>query len=286
MSASRNGLNTKIRGFKGVGFGRALPAAFGFDNGFHPDGVNDFFSIPRLLGQYIPDEFCIEFWMRGTERQANICIFGNPSEGMLIGSVANDTTSGYGEYGTTGYPFMSLPVTNDDAKNHYVFNWSRKVTTRPKSGGYFNGFGLPQSVFVAPTLGGAVVSTIGSDGEYGEPIMINNFYVGGAFYQYNIGQPYSLLTQKLDEFRVYKKMLNQGHVISNYNRGAGNNPSETEHLLVWYKFQAFEMLDFSDAQDGSDIRLGVRDHSGNNNHAEPHNMVTDPVSGSYVLKPF
>ena len=61
---------------------------------------------------------------------------------------------------------------------------------------------------------------------------------------------------------------------------------ETENLMVWYKFEKFENLDFSSFQDNSDIRLGIRDLSGKNRHAFPVNMDINPASPTYVIKPF
>lgn len=90
----------------------------------------------------------------------------------------------------------------------------------------------------------------------------------------------------LDEFRLYNKIISHDQFLSNYNNGIGNNPFETEDLMVWYKFEQFENLDFSVLQDGSDIRLGLKDFSGKANHAQPFNMITDSTSDSYVLKPF
>jgi hypothetical protein len=90
----------------------------------------------------------------------------------------------------------------------------------------------------------------------------------------------------MDEFRIYKKLITSEQFNMDYNAGVCNNPFETESLLVWYKFEAFELLDFSDLQDGSDIRIGIRDHSGNNYHAQPFSMDTNPASPNYVLKAF
>ncbi len=73
----------------------------------------------------------------------------------------------------------------------------------------------------------------------------------------------------------------------NFNSGTGNNPSETEHLVCWFQFEEFETLDFSSEQNDSNMQLGIRDMSGNNNHLLPvGGIITDANAPGYVLQRF
>ncbi len=75
-------------------------------------------------------------------------------------------------------------------------------------------------------------------------------------------------------------------IVTNYNSGIGNNPSRTEGLFLWFKFDQLETLDFSLAQDGSNMQLGIRDISGHDNHGLINGtMDTNPVSPTFVLQP-
>jgi len=114
--------------------------------------------------------------------------------------------------------------------------------------------------------------------------MISRAVIGIGAYGYNWNLYHS--TGKWDEFRMYKRCLTKAEAARHWNNGRGDNPSNTEDLVFWFRFQEFEMLDFSVTQDGSDLRLGIRDYSGNKNHAFPIGMDTNPNSPGYVLKPF
>jgi hypothetical protein len=81
-------------------------------------------------------------------------------------------------------------------------------------------------------------------------------------------------------------MISSGEIITNYNNGIGMNPAETENLLLWYKFEKFELLDFSPQQDGSILEIGIRDYSLKNNHGLPVGLITDPTASGDPIQPF
>lgn len=265
MTNNSDGLSPSLRPQLGIGWNRALPGAFGFDNGLKPDGVNDYLTIPGLVGTPFPQKFSIEYWCYintstiGTSRFLGI--FGiSPSFTNIFNTTLLDNRSNWnvGLYGFDNQSGVVGAVLN--SKNHIVWTYDG-ITLRT----YLNG-ALNQSYTVTtnyPTVVGT--ARIG---------------LGGSSYP----TPYSNIF--LDEFRVYNTNIPESAVIANYNNGAGANPSTTENLIVWYNFQEFENIDFSALQDNSDIRLGIRDHSRKNNHALPFNMDTNPASGTYVLKPF
>jgi len=103
---------------------------------------------------------------------------------------------------------------------------------------------------------------------------------------------FALTTQNIyatgltDEFRIYSEVLSDLDVSQGWNNGVGLNPIRTDKLIVWYQFEKFEMLDFSQLQDRSNVQLGIQDMSSNNNHALPINMNTNPDSPTYVIESF
>lgn len=74
--------------------------------------------------------------------------------------------------------------------------------------------------------------------------------------------------RKLDEYLFYNRQLSSSEATYIRNSNLGNEPASLEGLKCWLRFEIAEELDFSVAQDGSDLRAGIRDMSGNNNHAD------------------
>ena len=272
--ASRNGLNPKIRGPKGVGFGRALPAPFGFGNGIDPNGTG-YLNIPALERSVpFPIEFTIEWWVDASINYlppnftASIFSINDTINSKFLqsdnfnGSVQGSASSASGYIYTGG---SSIPP---DARVHIVL--THQLNSLPTVGAtqiFLNGS--------LSTTGNSLLSL---------PFNINRFLIlAKAIGEADHNQPWRC---KTDEVRVYRKILSPAEIALNYNNHLGNNPSNTEHLLAWYQFERFENLDFSSLQDGSDIRVGIRDMSGNNNHGQQNGFNTDPLSDTYVLKPF
>jgi hypothetical protein len=257
----RNGLNHKLRGLKGVGWNRALPAPFGFDNAISPDGINDILNIPTFIGKPFYDEFCISFWTKHPITPKDLAgIFRlEATNGVII--IARSQGNGGGLVSISGSSF-TIPVQS----TKFLVTMNVSLLT-----GNFTGFvnnDLPYSTNVAGLIARSGVN-----------VNACNFFSSGTFTT-------GLGTSSVDEFKIYGKHLTHVQHLLDYNYGIGNNPHETEHLNVWYKFEQFENLDFSPLQDGSDMRLGIRDLSNKNNHAQPMNMDTNPSSPNYVLKPF
>ncbi|HVS93966.1 MAG TPA: hypothetical protein VHE59_18150 [Mucilaginibacter sp.] len=261
--ASRNGLNPKIRGPKGVGYGRALPAAFGFGNGIFPDGSNDYMTIPSLVGKALPDQFTVEIWTKYPDPVNDLAaIIEIETNNNFILIVRSQQPLGLtANFANTSNYSVSLP--SDTRKTSIAYGID---LLNNKAYSYFPGSNIFSSSY---------------DFSSSRGIPLNNF----KFFQAE-----AFVTQQsnagIDEFRLYNGLITNDQFVLNYNNGIGNNPFETENLLVWYKFEKFETLDFSSLQDGSDMRLGIRDLSGHNNHAQPFNMDTDPLSETYVLRPF
>lgn len=258
--ASRNGLNPKIRGPKGVGYGRALPAPFSFGNGLCPDGVDDYLLIPGLVGKTWPLEGTIEFWgsvIRNAGQREFWVSFSDTSH--LDITAYHSSTPGIESpiHGTFAAKPSDTPGYSE--RHHYAFMWDSV------------NFYAWSDVVPTQLYSSALTSTLN--------LVIDAVAISA---QADGSLPSNT---KLDEFRIYNRTLSLAELNLNDNYGTGNNPSTTENLLGWYTFEEFKLLDFSTLQDGSDMRLGLTDMSGKNNHAQQFYMDTDPASSTYVLKP-
>lgn len=273
MNSNSDGLSPTLRPQLGVGWNRALPGAFGFDKGIFPDGTNDVLRVPSLeRGIEIPNFFSIEYWIDSTNYfLSGIRQFFSLYDFVNTRFLSADNFSGrlqLNANGASGYCSTANNVLPPNAKAHVVYTFNR-VT-----GG---------SVIY---LNGVVASTAGSGGVPNtslqfKPTRFTLFAQNLTSSSYN-----QYFACSVDELRFYDILLPHDQIVLNYNSGIGNNPATTENLFAWYQFQQFENLDFSILQDNSDIRLGIRDMSGNNNHAQPINMDTNPSSPTFVLKPF
>lgn len=252
-----------------MGYGRALPGSFGFGNGIKPDGVDDYMIVQPLLGSPMPTSFTIEFWTyHDTSYQNAYClgiqdtINNRAVNAKMFGASRQqrfDTNGGIGNN-------FFWDSTDDGKKSHVLLAVDNAANR-------FEMFVDGLSVFLADKSSSNVTVDM--------PVVISKFelfrYVPSSGFYSNY---------LMDEIRFYSVALRNDQILLNYNNRVGANPCETEHLLFWYKFEEFEMLDFSSLQDGSDMRLGIRDLSGKNNHSQQFNMDTNPTSGTYVLKSF
>ncbi|MFD0792759.1 hypothetical protein ACFQZX_03980 [Mucilaginibacter litoreus] len=265
--ASRNGLNPKIRGLKGVGFNRALPSSFGWGNGIWPDGTNDYLIVPKLIGKIIPPQFTVEYWSKFPDILNDLCgvfrFYGSGNSTIMIARAQKSPMQ------------LQITIAEQGGADYCNIPTDTKKTMIAHSIDMLSG----TASFYSPNTPVSVRSYSNLIPKAGTTIENFEFFTPGRFTT-------SFGNTALDEFRFYKKLITQAGFDTNYNAGSGNNPFETENLMVWFKFEKFEMLDFSELQDGSDMRLGIRDHSGNNYHAQPFNMDTNSASPTYVLKPF
>lgn len=254
MGYRGNGL--KLRAKKGVGYGRALPSAFGFDNGIYPDGSDDYLSISYKSIMTYP--FTLEFWIKGLPSQEqSILYFSDATTSFNLTIYSN----GFEAYINNRYAATAAGSSNllRPDRNHFILSFNASGTASI----YINGLLLTAYLnSYIPTLGVPVFFGISKN---------------------NDARKFKYPT---DDYRVYNKELSKIEALFNYNNGLGSNPKTTENLKLWLQFQQFETLDFSEAQDNSDLRLGIRDMSGNNNHAQPINMQTNPALAGYVLQPF
>lgn len=67
-------------------------------------------------------------------------------------------------------------------------------------------------------------------------------------------------------YYFFDRILTNDEILAIYNNRQVSEPITTSGLKIMLDYNKAEVLDFSLAQDGSDLRAGFRDMSGNNNH--------------------
>jgi len=90
--------------------------------------------------------------------------------------------------------------------------------------------------------------------------------LGRLFNNYNTG------TRRINRVFLLDRELTSDELNYLYNNKLGRNPLTEEGLILDIRNNFAEILDFSEEQDGSDTRVGVRDFSGNNYHGEIMNL--------------
>jgi hypothetical protein len=275
--ASRNGLNPKIKGPKGVGYGRALPSAFGFGNGIRPNPNRyEYITIPGLVGQTLPHQMTFELWINHDEEFTN-------NEGWLQYNDNYPTGSGEG---------------NGAEIRSQVYN-NQFFLLGQTAGQYLNQLSFPPIVLNQRNHLVVTIDLVNGiakahlNGNIETPVTSNCGYIttpyDGVFQLFNL---FALTTQGVfasgltDEFRIYSEVISDADITLGWNNGIGNNPAKTENLITWYKFEEFEELDFSAQQNGNNIQIGIRDYSQRNHHGLPIGMITDPALSGYPITVF
>ena len=249
------GCNPSLRGFKGLGFGRTLPAPFSFDNAIERAATNNNSDnvgfIPNLPNP-IPNQWSLQFWVK----QRTVKADDNLKAVFQIRTTGNSSfvkVRGFGGWLINGgIGSKSGGITLDV--------WNLVTLTFDMSAGTY-AFYINDGTPITGTF-------------TAEPNTTATVY----FFWSRLadGSDTGISTGVIDEVRVYNKIQTQALHLLAYNSGIGENPPETEFLRCWYKCQAIENLDFSTLQDGSDMRNGLRDYSGNNKHSSN-------ISGSMVF---
>jgi hypothetical protein len=260
-----NGLKPSRRAFKGVGFGRALPSAFDFGNGWHSDGINDHFRVPALENLPFPKEGTFEFWVNAPYAGASnyLCSIRDTADANSFTAYFIDATAGglRTMNGGTNFSFANNILL--DGRMHFAVTWA----TNGDQICYING---------------ARFATRTRDlGTRPYPANVTRWYIGCN--QNTSGAQTTATTIPLDEVRFYNKVLADDEVRLNYNSGIGANPCNAENLFLWASFSSFVSHDFGGTLG---VNPAILDKSGKNNHLMAINQDTNPASGGYVLKPF
>lgn len=82
---------------------------------------------------------------------------------------------------------------------------------------------------------------------------LDHFYIGHT----SSTNP-STFARKVGLYRIYNRILTENEYTHNYNKQLGGEPLSTLGLEYEFLMNKAEILDFSVAQDGSDMRVGVR----------------------------
>lgn len=212
--ALESGLKPSIRGYNGIGFGRALPEPFGFSRYYKGDGVNDYFEIKEYLGQthetIFERDYSIEIWWEGADLNRSffgVLFTGTSNIYEVFMSSANLVYSYFRTLISSG---AWTPLSG--SQNQYVITKSGNVINI-----YLNGYrvtGGTHSEGISETCTAFVI---------GKRAALN-FYT----------------TTKLDEMRLYTSVLSESDVLSSWNSGAGANPIRTEKLELWFDFNKAE----------------------------------------------
>lgn len=264
MTNNSDGLTPTLRPQLGVGWNRALPNSFGFDNCLHlPDSP---YSLLRTAkGGSIPKRGTFEFWAKDPNLRFGVKFF-DASANKSFGINVFPNNGGATQIGNIDWFLAanSTLINRFDAMGltHHVITYDFENTPKFIKH-YKNGIDTYVGAEYNLTIDQSVFTEIS--------LLMTDF---------------GCVNYKIDELRIYNHPLSLSEVVLNYNNGMGNNPCVTEHLFLWYKFQKFENLDFSEFEDATDVRLGIRDYSNHRNHSFPISIETDPENPNYPIKPF
>ena len=86
--------------------------------------------------------------------------------------------------------------------------------------------------------------------------------------------PNSFMTaaQKINGFVLFNRLTSDEEYMFFLSNKNGGGLQSNIGVLVDIRCNEAEILDFSTLQDGSDMRVGVRDYSGNNHHGQIMNL--------------
>lgn len=97
---------------------------------------------------------------------------------------------------------------------------------------------------------------------------------------------------KIANFKVFNRNLSTSEISYCYNNATFSDLQSTAGIEINIPCNYAEILDFSTFQDGSDMRVGCRDYSGNNRHGQIMNLPAGPLSeqlayaNEYLFVPF
>jgi hypothetical protein len=227
--------------------GDAFKSNFPFGNGWVGDGTNDYFNIPYLVGLDCSD-YTIEFWSKGLRVPSNHGVFvgWRNSAGAILFIVNLPSGS------DSGIRYFAEDANVTPSVDIYKKNYHHIFVRGGDTQAYLNNASVLQR------------------------LKVNGRILGTPYIGFTANLNY-LKDGLIDEFRVYSRLISSTETSKNYNLGNGAEPFDATGMIIRYKFEKYEQLDFSAAQDGTDIRWGVRNHGSiPHAHAEIKN-VADPT---------
>lgn len=171
-------------------------------------------------------------------------------ESGVVGFLAYKLSSGNIYYYSSSGTNQSLISKNDPTLELGAFNWSTQkywmYFARTNTSFEYGHQSTDQTFNFSP-----------------ENLRINEFFLGKK----NNVNGYGNIA-KCSELIIYDRLISDLERKYWHNNDLGNAPLSTNGLKIRLLVDLAEILDFSEAQDGSDMRVGVKDISGNLCHGE------------------
>jgi hypothetical protein len=229
--------------------GRVLKQNFQFGKGFLSNVVNAYISVPNVASMISPTlPFTILAWAKPANAHIGIFTLRNALNNVPI-DIHFDATNAIETYRAT-------PIgagTQIGAGGSTQFNFYPEINQRSFVGIDYNG------VDSFSRFGNALFESW--------PYTMESSPFNGLFL--GLGQRAgNIYSNGIDEVVVYNRLITTQERLYIYNNRSGNEPATLTGCVGWYHLDKAEILDFSALQNGTDLRAGMRDYSGNNNHGE------------------
>ena len=236
--------------------GSLLKQNFNFGNAFsNPLGEDSYLDLGPLFN--MTDTFTILGWVKkGDQALRPLFLFRTDGDKCPLGLILSATVEA---------KYIS-PWTSSSNNSYYSANNTQlglaSIEPETMIGFTLNPSGANNMRILAQDKGRSEsTQTIQYSGE-----TITNLYLGVAP---RFGLQY---TGGMDEVLIFNREISLTEQKYIYNNGLGNLPLSETGLIAHLKNSLAELIDFSAAQDGSDIQVAVRDISGQDNHAKITNL--------------
>lgn len=242
--------------------GNVFKKPFNFTNGFTPI-ANEYVEISNLT--VTSSNVSILGLKKYTSKSMIISAQIESGYHMQIGGRSNDTL-----FTTPPSSFIEGANDVDESKNlaliyhhnnaGFYTSWYGSLRTsysdQPSDSGYRTLTRDLTSTFVASVIRSFTIGAGGSTTDSSGNIITS--YSGTGSMHKNV--------------LLYDRELSTSELKYIWNNGLLNEPLVLSGCICYFKLNKAEIIDFSITQDGSDMRIGVRDFSGSNNHGEIKNL--------------
>lgn len=244
--------------------GRVLKQNFQFGKGFLSNVVNAYISVPNVANMISPTSpFTILAWAKPANANIGIFTLRNALNNAPI-DIHFDAANALETYMATPIGAgVQSPIPGSGQLVFAVVNQRNFVGIDYNGSSSFSRFGNEVAQSFSYSM-----STSPFNGLFlGLGQRIGNIYSNG-----------------IDEVIVFNRLLTTQERLYIYNNRSGNEPATLTGCVGWYHLDKAEILDFSALQNGTDLRAGMRDYSGNNNHGDFVNVPagTNAERVSYV----
>lgn len=229
--------------------GNVFRRPYNFGNSFvNKMGLNNYIQVSGISANY----YDVEFIVRGS-RPSGI------STTQRLFTAYNDSFD-YISYRFTGATANATIVTSTGSLSVGQLLSGGKLSDSHISFGEGIGYFMKSqinTVSIADTSSVSISSIV-------DKLKIGSTYQGGEY----LHQDY-----KINRVSIFNRQHSTEERLYYYNQASGSDFLTPNKIVLDINFQnGAEILDFSVAQDGSDMRVGVRDYSGSNYHGEIINL--------------